>query len=142
MEVVPVSLSRWDIFLTHDWGYDELGRWNHERVARIAAELTALGFRVWFDGEQMRGDITKKMAEGIDGSACVLIFVTLRYINKASGDGENGDVDNWYVWATEHAAPETPELLPHLSPPTPPSAPPPSLLPFLHSPWGPLPHRA
>lgn len=85
----------WDVFLTHDWANDQLGRSNHARVARIAAELNALGIKVWFDEDQMRGDINKKMAEGIDGSVCVLVFVTARYVLKATGKGARGDDDNW-----------------------------------------------
>jgi hypothetical protein len=32
-----------DVFLTHDWGIDELGRANHDRVATINKELKSLG---------------------------------------------------------------------------------------------------
>ena len=42
----------------------------------------------------MRGNINKQMTRGIEDSACVIAFVTKRYITKADGDGPNGDDDN------------------------------------------------
>lgn len=33
----------------HDWGEDENGRDNHERVGRVAAALQDAGLAVWFD---------------------------------------------------------------------------------------------
>ena len=50
------------IFLTHDWGHDELGRDNHERVKRVHSRLRAHGVASWFDEEEMRGDINQKVA--------------------------------------------------------------------------------
>ena len=46
-----------EIFLTHDWANDELGRNNHDRVKRVYHRLTELGVTAWFDEEAMRGDI-------------------------------------------------------------------------------------
>jgi len=45
------------IFLTHDWANDELGRSNHDRVRRVYHRLKAMGVSAWFDEEEMRGDI-------------------------------------------------------------------------------------
>ena len=81
-------------FLSHDWGTDELDRDNHARVQRIATELEQRGHHVWLDTEEMRRDINKRMADGIDESACMLIFITKRYIDKAGGYGPNGANDN------------------------------------------------
>jgi hypothetical protein len=39
----------------------------------------------WFDEEQMRGDINQKMAEGIDNTSVVVVFVTKRYMEKVAG---------------------------------------------------------
>ena len=82
-------------FLTHDWGYDTQSRDNHARVRRVNAALQRLGFRCWFDEEQMRGDINEKMTSGIDNSSCVVVFVTKNYLLKAAGNGSNGADDNW-----------------------------------------------
>jgi hypothetical protein len=67
--------SRTDVFLTHDWG-KELGQDNHARVSIINTALQERGLRTWFDGEQMSGNIKKKMASGIDSAQCVLVFIT------------------------------------------------------------------
>eukprot|EP01031_Cornospumella_fuschlensis_P014535 gene14535-17750_t len=79
-----------DCFLTHDWGKDELGRDNHARVGRLNGLLKARGFRTWFDEEMMRGDIQQKMADGIEHAACVVVFITVRYMEKVAGKGEKG----------------------------------------------------
>lgn len=98
-------MVQFDVFVAHDWGNDELGRSNHARVARVVAELTAAGLKAWFDEEQMRGDILERMAEGIEASEVVLVFVTERYIKKASGMGEQCADDNWYAPPTRSLSP-------------------------------------
>ena len=82
------------MFLTHNWAKDELGRDNHERVAKVNELLTASGLRVWFDGEQMQGDVRKKMVEGVVNSKAVVVFITDEYLLKASGLGKKGGNDN------------------------------------------------
>jgi hypothetical protein len=92
----------YDVFLTHDWNTDELGRDNHVRVNRINEEMKKMGFRTWFDEERMNGQITQKMIDGIDRSICVIVFITKNYIQKASGTGLKKDQDNCYIefeWA-------------------------------------------
>jgi hypothetical protein len=84
----------YDAFLTHDWGEDELGRDNHVRVGRVHERLNAAGLAPWFDEERMRGDINKTMSDALSNSACVVCFITERYITKASGNGPNGANDN------------------------------------------------
>lgn len=81
---------KFDIFLTHDWGFDELERDNHERVVRVARALITRGFTVWIDADELYGDITTKMCEGIDESLTVGVFITQRYAQKvASKDDDN-----------------------------------------------------
>eukprot|EP00732_Lithocolla_globosa_P000144 Lithocolla_globosa_v1_NODE_29_length_9070_cov_27.690371.p2 type:complete len:630 gc:universal NODE_29_length_9070_cov_27.690371:3318-1429(-) len=75
-----------DVFLTHDWGVDKLGRNNHNRVAEIHLGLKKRGLRPWFDSERMTGRITKQMTDGIDSSHLVIVFVTERYQNKIDSD--------------------------------------------------------
>ncbi|KAJ1480434.1 hypothetical protein T484DRAFT_2803114 [Baffinella frigidus] len=82
------------IFLTHDWGVDELGRSTHARVAHVNTRLKELGVSAWFDEEEMKADINAKMADGIESAETVGVFVTRRYIEKASGKGPNGQNDN------------------------------------------------
>lgn len=73
-----------DVFLTHDWGIDELGRNNHKRVVEINELLKAAGFSTWCDSDRMTGDIVGKMIDGIDHTKVVLCFVTKRYVDKVN----------------------------------------------------------
>ena len=58
------------------------------------SSLEKAGLRVWLDEQQMRGDVNQQMVDGIDDSACVLCFVTTRYMEKVSGKGPSGANDN------------------------------------------------
>lgn len=79
-----------DVFLTHDWGVDELGRDNHARVSQVNVKLKELGLTTWFDSERLSGRILHQMTEGIDNAACVVVFVTERYMHKINnGDGRD-----------------------------------------------------
>ena len=70
-------------FLSHDWGTDELGRQNHDRVMDIGERLKQAGVRAWIDSDQRRGDDTNQaMIDGINQSACVIVFVTRNYQAK------------------------------------------------------------
>jgi hypothetical protein len=93
-ELLSFLSSATDVFLSHDWGMDELGRSNHERVVRIAEHLKQAGLRVWLDQERMEGDIYQRMVEGIESSRLTLIFVTEAYLYKIAGKGGAGDKDN------------------------------------------------
>ena len=92
----PIKLlkSKFTAFLSHNWGPDDEGRDNHQRVLKLAKAMNDAGLPVWTDEEQMHGDILEKMTDGIDDSACVVVFVTQNYINKAGGKGPNGKNDN------------------------------------------------
>ena len=95
---VPLAMvmaaMQFDCFLTHDWGKDELGRDNHARVAGICRALKSAGYSPWFDEERMRGDINTAMSSAIAKSKCMVVFITQRYVEKASGNGPNGANDN------------------------------------------------
>eukprot|EP00730_Choanoeca_flexa_P004541 TRINITY_DN11727_c0_g1_i1.p4 TRINITY_DN11727_c0_g1~~TRINITY_DN11727_c0_g1_i1.p4 ORF type:complete len:183 (+),score=48.86 TRINITY_DN11727_c0_g1_i1:2458-3006(+) len=82
----------YDAFLTHDWGVDQEGRNNHERVVRVGRALKALGVNVWIDEERMTGHISQTMQRGIDSSSTFVIFLTKRYMEKV--DGQHGAFDN------------------------------------------------
>ena len=90
----PAMTKQFDCFLAHDWGTDELGRDNHSRVSEVCSRLRDAGFKPWFDNDEMRGDVNDTMMDGLDKSSCVIVFITERYIIKASGKGPNGLNDN------------------------------------------------
>jgi hypothetical protein len=82
-----------DVFLTHDWGEDELLRSNHERVSKVNKYLQSRGIHTWFDEERMNGNIRDKMADGIEHTKLVLAFITEKYRNKVNS---NNAADNCY----------------------------------------------
>jgi len=86
-----------DVFLTHNWGQDVMGRDNHERVGLINAALQRVGITTWFDEERMHGDIVAQMTNGIENARIVVVFVTGEYIKKVGGKGRNGTNDNCKV---------------------------------------------
>ena len=75
-----------DVFLSHNWGRDKLDRDNHQRVSIIDKELKRLGYKTWFDEDNMRGDIDEQMAKGIEKTKCVIVFMTQKYYDKVNGE--------------------------------------------------------
>ena len=71
-----------NVFLAHCWGKDGSGRDNHARVSRMNDKLKARGVTTWFDADRMVGNIQQQMAEGIDSTCCMLIFITEAYHDK------------------------------------------------------------
>ncbi len=57
------------IFITHDWGTDELGRNNHERAGKVNAWLKAHGVVTWFDSDRMKGNVLRQMFNGIENAS-------------------------------------------------------------------------
>jgi WD40 repeat protein len=90
-----------DIFLTHDWGIDELGQSNHDRVAIINKELKSLGFVTWFDSEKMTGDVVDQMVSGIDNASVVIVFITQRYMSKVNGSDANDNCRKEFKYAAQ-----------------------------------------
>jgi len=77
-----------EIFLSHNWGTDELGRDNHARVLEINEMLVDAGYVTWCDSDRMIGDVIERMIEGINNTQMILVFVTRRYMEKVgSGAG-------------------------------------------------------
>ena len=74
-----------DIFLSHNWGHDELGRDNHERVSVINKELKKIGYQTWLDEECIGGDIVESICQGIEQAKGVIVFITSRYYEKVNG---------------------------------------------------------
>ena len=70
------------VFLSHNWGTDDLGRDNHDRVVEINEMLVDAGYETWCDSEQMIGNVVERMIEGIDNTQMILVFVTRRYMEK------------------------------------------------------------
>ena len=88
-----------DVFLSHNWGKDESGRDNHERVSLINEELKRLGYQTWFDAERMTGCIAEKISQGIEQTKGVIVFITRRYHEKVNGldTGDNCQLEFNYA---------------------------------------------
>jgi len=71
-----------DCFLSHNWGDKNI---NHQRVHKINTELQKRGLNTWFDENKIDGNIRYKMAEGIDNTKCVVVFITKEYRDKVNG---------------------------------------------------------
>ena len=79
-----------DVFLSHNWGKDELGRNNHDRVSFINDELQKYGYRTWFDEVQLKTKLLSQIAHGIEHTQGVIVFITKRYHDKVIGE-DDGD---------------------------------------------------
>jgi len=80
---ISISSSvKTDCFLSHNWGEQNK---NHEFVKKVNMELQKRGWKTWFDENQMDGNIRFRMAEGIDNTKCVVVFITKEYRDKVNG---------------------------------------------------------
>ena len=52
-----------------------------------------MGYKTWFDEERIRGDIDDRMAEGIEQTKCVIVFMTQKYYKKVSGKTANDNCE-------------------------------------------------
>lgn len=77
--------------MSHAWDVDQLGRSTHRRVKALCTELKALGWKVWFDEDNLvlGANIDSKMALGICNSDAVCVFITRPYIEKVNAQNTN-----------------------------------------------------
>ena len=60
-------------------------QWDHQlEVVRVREALSAYGIRCWMDIDEMGTDIYDSMAEGVQGAACVLCFMSDAYQDSAN----------------------------------------------------------
>ena len=93
--------ARTDVFLSHDWGKDEYGRDNHQRVSLINDELKARGYKTWFDEEKLAGNIDMEMTQGIEQTEGVIAFITRRYYEKVNGENARDNCQKEFQHASE-----------------------------------------
>ena len=77
------------LFFSHTWHKDNMGRNTHDRVVNIAKSLKSKGWNIWIDEENMKNNIDAAMAEGIENSDVVLVFLTEMYIKKVNNAAKN-----------------------------------------------------
>ena len=82
------------LFFSHTWQPDKLGRDNHKSVKIFVKEMQKLGWTTWFDEDDMQGNIDASMASGIDACRCVIVCITEAYckkINESAKDPRKRD---------------------------------------------------
>ena len=88
------------VFLSHDWGRDELGRDNHQRVSLINKELLKVGYKTWFDADKMAGNIDEKIAQGIEQTEGVIVFITWNYHKKVNSINDKDYCKKEFMYAS------------------------------------------
>lgn len=72
------------LFFSHTWKADRLGRNTHQRVYDLVKMIREQGWTTWFDEEDMGGNIDAAMAQGIDNADAIIICLTEEYCNKVN----------------------------------------------------------
>ena len=70
------------LFLSHTWQPDELGRDTHSRVASLRDVLCRHGWTCWFDEDDMGIHLDGSMVSGIDNARVVLVCLTQKYCDR------------------------------------------------------------
>ena len=95
-----------DLFLSHNWGKDESGRDNHQRVSLINEELKEIGYKTWFDEEKIQGNIAEKISLGIEQTKGVIVFITRKYHDKVNSSNAGDNCKKEFMYASEKKTPE------------------------------------
>ena len=74
-----------NIFLSHSWTNDQLGRDNHLRVCKLNERLSDYGLNTWIDINCLKGHIVQSMCNGIDNSDIIIVCICRKYIEKCNG---------------------------------------------------------
>jgi hypothetical protein len=86
-----------DIFLSHAWGTDDENRNNHQRVKLLSKLLLNKGYSVWFDENDIIGNIDNSIIKGISNAQVVLVCLTEKYCDKINNSVyHNAPNDNCY----------------------------------------------
>ena len=92
MAVVPSA--GYNLFMSHTWVSDSQGRSTHERAAALRHELKRLGWKVWFDEDQLIAghSLDAQLAAGILSSDAVCVCVTRAYCEKVNSANARDNV--------------------------------------------------
>ena len=84
-------MHSYNLFMSHSWDADSIGRSTHDRVKYLKKQLQNLGWKIWFDEEQLflGCNIDIEMSNGIQNSDAVCVCITKSYINKVNGQNNN-----------------------------------------------------
>ena len=82
------------LFFSHTWHTDKLGRDTHKRVYDLAKKLEKCGWTIWIDEDDMNGNIDAAMADGIDNADAIIVCLTESYcikVNETAKDPRRRD---------------------------------------------------
>ena len=84
-------MHSYNLFMSHSWDADSIGRSTHDRVKYLKKQLQNLGWKIWFDEEQLflGCNIDIEMSNGIQNSDAVCVCITKSYINKVNKQNNN-----------------------------------------------------
>lgn len=97
-DVLLERLDETDVFVSHDWGIDQLGRINHERVVKLVHELNRRMIRCWFDEQRLQGNIVQQMCAGIDKTQLMVVCITQRYVDKVRGQDAHDNCQKEFLY--------------------------------------------
>lgn len=83
------DIEKKQIFFSHTWRPDKLGRDNHERVKTLVKKIKCLGWSTWFDEEDMKYNIDVSMSDGIENCEAVIVCLTETYFKKVNETARN-----------------------------------------------------
>ena len=83
--ILSLLMTKYDVFLTHDWGAEGKNNANHLCVMNVCERLEKKHIKSWLDHVRMENNVHETMIEGIDASSVVVVFITPRYIDKVGG---------------------------------------------------------
>lgn len=78
-----------EIFISHTWTKDILGRDNHNRCKLLCDYLKKLGYSVWFDHYDMQSNIDNSIMLSINECKVFLVCLTMEYCNKINNAVNN-----------------------------------------------------
>lgn len=83
------------LFFSHAWAVDELGRDNHQRVERLLGALRRLGWSTWFDEHNIGGNMDASVAQGLEDATVVVVCLTRKYCEKINQNAKSPWARDW-----------------------------------------------
>ena len=100
------------LFLSHAWALDDIGRDNHARVQRLLCALERLGWSTWFDENNIGGNMDASVADGIEQATAVIVCLTKKYCEKINESARSPWRRDWCLKEWTYANTRRKLLLP------------------------------
>jgi len=73
-----------DIYISHDWGFDDVGRDHREYASKFNQSLKDQGYITWFDADRLKIEIDELRSYGVRGTQVVMILISKNYVDKVT----------------------------------------------------------